>query len=253
MSAMRRGEGFADLHQHVLWGVDDGPQSAEEMRALLERDAAEGIGLVAATAHAYPRTQPFDLALYRERLAEANEYCRARGLPLAVVAGCEIHDAERVPDLLAAGKLPALGDSRCALIEFREDASLDEVGATAGRLYTAGFVPVVAHAERIRCLARRPERAIEAREEYGVILQVNCDTVLAPRGFFERRFVARMLRAEAVDLIATDAHGASRRPPRMREAMAAVRQRCGEDYARRLEERAWRLLGLAERGGMESE
>ena len=33
-----REEGFSDLHQHVLWGLDDGPQTPEQMRALLAQN-----------------------------------------------------------------------------------------------------------------------------------------------------------------------------------------------------------------------
>ncbi len=246
--------GYADLHQHVLWGVDDGPQTPEEMRVLLSRDVEDGIAAVAATAHAYPQARPFDLSRYRERLAEANAYCASRGWALRVAAGCEIRYGPRVPDLLAAGALPTLGGTRNVLIEFDESASLADLARASDSLYLAGFVPVAAHVERIRSLARRPEAAIRAREENGLLYQVNCETVLAPRGYFERRFVERMLRSEAIDLIATDAHGAERRPPRMREAMAAVRRRCGEGYARRLAETAWKLIGQGdEKGGMEAE
>ena len=244
---------FADLHQHVLWGLDDGPQTAEEMRALLARDAAEGIGLIAATAHAYPQSRPFDLARYQDRLAEANACCRREGWPVEIVAGCEIRYCDRVPDLLAAGRLPSLGGTRRALIEFDEDVSFEELGSAADRLYMAGFVPIVAHVERCRRLARRPERAIRAREEFGLLYQMNCATALAPRGFFERRFVARMLEARAVDLIATDAHGAKRRPPQMRAAYRALCERCGAQEARRMAAAGWALLDRAEKGGIGSE
>ena len=57
-----KSEGFADLHQHVLWGLDDGPQTSEQMRVLLRQDVEEGIQLVFATAHAYPKLRAFDLA-----------------------------------------------------------------------------------------------------------------------------------------------------------------------------------------------
>ena len=52
---------FVDLHQHVLWGIDDGPKSRKEMIALLQRDAEQGIGIVAATSHALPGVRAFDI------------------------------------------------------------------------------------------------------------------------------------------------------------------------------------------------
>ena len=100
--------GFTDIHQHVLWGLDDGPKTPEQMRALLAQNVQSGISLIFATSHAYPKTRPFELELYRERLDEANAYCESQGWSLRVLSGCEIHYCDSVPDLLTAGRLPAL-------------------------------------------------------------------------------------------------------------------------------------------------
>ena len=101
-----KADGFSDLHQHVLWGIDDGPRTPEQMQALLRQDMEEGIRLVYATSHAYPQERAFNYALYRERLREANAYCKSQGWPLHVLPGCEIHYCPAVADHLAAGKLP---------------------------------------------------------------------------------------------------------------------------------------------------
>ena len=132
-----REEGFSDLHQHVLWGLDDGPQTPEQMRALLAQNVQSGISLLFATSHAYPKTRPFELALYRERLDEANAYCESQGWSLRVLPGCEIHYCDSVPDLLTAGKLPSLGNSRHVLIEFDHNAALSQIGEAADSLYRA--------------------------------------------------------------------------------------------------------------------
>ena len=140
--------GFTDIHQHVLWGLDDGPKTPEQMRALLAQNVQSGISLIFATSHAYPKTRPFELELYRERLDEANAYCESQGWSLRVLSGCEIHYCDSVPDLLTAGRLPALGSSRHVLIEFDHDAALSQIGEAADSLYRAGFQPVLAHVER---------------------------------------------------------------------------------------------------------
>ena len=75
---------------------------------------------------------------------------------------------------------------------------------------------------------------MELREDYGLIYQMNCEAILQPLGFRERRFVRRMLREQAIDVVATDAHDARNRPPRMREAYRALCEICGSTYARRL-------------------
>lgn len=229
-----REEGFSDLHQHVLWGLDDGPQTPEQMRALLTQNVQSGISLLFATSHAYPKTRPFELALYRERLDEANAYCEGQGWSLRVLPGCEIHYCDSVPDLLTAGRLPTLGYSRHVLIEFDYNAALSQIGEAADSLYRAGFQPVLAHVERYRCLVRSPRRAMEAREEYGLIYQMNCETVLRPAGLWKRRFAEKLLNARAIDAIATDAHDTALRPVRMREAYQQLVLQYGIRYAGRL-------------------
>ena len=227
-------ECFADIHQHVLWGLDDGPKSPEQMRALLAQDVRGGISLAFATSHAYPATQPFDMALYRERLEEANECCRAQGWDLRVLPGCEIHYCDSVPDLLTAGRLPTLGETRYVLVEFEPNVALSRIGEAADSLYRAGYQPVIAHVERYRCMALAPQRAMEAREKYGVIFQMNCHTVLRPASFWQKRFACRMLGAQAIDVIATDAHDTVLRPAQLREAYQAIAGEYGAPYAERL-------------------
>lgn len=229
-----RAEEFTDLHQHVLWGVDDGPRTPAEMQALLEQDRDNGIQQVYATSHAYPAVRPFDLARYRERLEEANAFCRSRSWPLRLLSGCEIFYCSAVPDELTAGRLPTLGNSRRVLIEFDPKVSASEIGEAANRLYQAGFEPVLAHVERYLCLTHSPRYAMELREEGGLVYQMNCDTILRPRWGRERRFVRQLLEARAVDVMATDAHDTVRRPVRMQEAYQKVLREQGREYADRL-------------------
>jgi tyrosine-protein phosphatase YwqE len=55
-----------------------------------------------------------------------------------------------------------------------------------------------------------------------------------------------MLTAQAIDVIATDAHDAVRYPARMREAYRTVCQLCGEAYAKRLTDFGWGLASAVE-------
>ena len=224
---------FVDLHQHVLYGMDDGPKTAEEMQAMLEMDAKEGISLIFATSHSSNRLQRDGGELYRKHLEEANAYCREKQLPVKVVEGCEIFYTDTTSDMLAQGKLMTLASSRYALLEFNVDCDIGEI-ASAASLYNFGFIPVIAHVERYRCLVRNAARAMDMKDRCGLSFQMNADSVVSPYGFFRRRFVEKMLKAHAIDVIATDAHSVSTRPPRMKEAFAKIARDHGEEYAQSL-------------------
>ena len=241
--------GFADIHQHVLWGLDDGPATRKQMHALLRQNVENGVRLVYATAHAAPGLRRFDAELYRERLKEANAYCRKRDWPLRILSGCEMYYSPAAVDALLEGRIPTLGGSLYVLIEFSEDVSAACIGKAANNLYRAGYRPILAHAERYRCLVRSPARAMAVRDEFGLLLQMNCETVLRPRGFFRRRFVRTLLREQAVDVLASDAHDASRRPVQMRNAYRKIAREYDARYAKRLVHLGWRIskLGRADR------
>lgn len=229
-----RKEGFTDLHHHILWGMDDGPKTPEQMHAMLKRAVKDGISSIAATSHAYPGVRPFDMDKYLARLDEARKYCRQQGWELQLLSGCEIHYCDSVPDQLMAGKLPTLGETRMVLIEFDPHADAATICRASNKLYRAGYQPIVAHVERCRSLLRSPRAAMEIREECGLFYQMNCSTVLEPRGIREHIFVRRMLGAQAIDLVATDAHDTAGRAVCMKETYRALLDRCEPGYARRL-------------------
>ena len=46
--------GFTDYHAHFVYGVDDGARTREEMFAMLDAAAADGVTRLFATSHSTP-------------------------------------------------------------------------------------------------------------------------------------------------------------------------------------------------------
>ena len=46
--------GFTDYHAHFVYGVDDGAQTREEMYAMLDAAASDGVRHLFATSHSTP-------------------------------------------------------------------------------------------------------------------------------------------------------------------------------------------------------
>jgi len=225
---------FVDLHHHLIWGLDDGPSDREGMIAMLRAAEADGTSVLAATPHVFRSGMDFDLRLYRERLEEARALCGELGLSIQLMEGAEIRYSPMTLTMLQDGRVPTLGGSEYVLIEFWHDIAWNEVYEAVERLYRYGYIPVIAHVERYRCFVHSPRRALKLREEYDVCCQVNAETILAPQGFFTKRFLSRMLEEEGVDLIASDAHDCLARPTRMRLAHEAIGKTWGRAYADRL-------------------
>jgi protein-tyrosine phosphatase len=80
----------ADLHFHLLPGVDDGPGDMAASLELARAAVADGTTTVVATPHVRP---PFvcDVSELRERVAELRAALDAAGLELEVRRGGEVH------------------------------------------------------------------------------------------------------------------------------------------------------------------
>ena len=215
---------FVDLHQHVLWGIDDGPQTPEEMYALLQKDAEQGIGTVAATSHAMPGVRPFDLALYMQRLEEAQTYCAREKLPLRIIAGAEILYTPLTLSMLLDHKIPTIGNSEYILLEFWEKIDRDSFENAIGQLFRHGFIPIIAHIERYRLFWRDLIFLQSIKEKYSVCYQMNCDFALK-RSIPASLLTHRLLHKQIVDIFATDAHNLTSRQPRMAEAFRFFSER----------------------------
>lgn len=223
--------GFADIHHHLLYGLDDGPRRMEETAAMLHRAAAEGITTLVATPHVTPGVQMFDRDAFLARLAEARQYCAAQQLPLTLHAGAELLYTPQAARFLREGRVPTLGDTPYALVEFSPDVRFDALESALVDLLRSGFLPVLAHVERYACLTHHVQRAIRLKQTCEVYYQVNCSAVLGRRGFWADRCVDRLLKAQLVDFVATDAHNTGTRPARMQAAHRALQERVGPEYA----------------------
>lgn len=223
-----------DLHQHLLWGLDDGPQTPEDTCAMLKEAHAQGIRQIIATPHACPGIEPFDLEKYQLHLHQAQQYCRDMQLDITLLPGAEIAWTYHTVAALRRGQVPTLAGTDHVLIELWPTVTWREVRSIATELLRAGFTPVFAHVERYRCFTWQPEKAIDFRDELPVCYQLNASAVLDRGNTITRRFVRRLLEAQGIDAVASDAHDCRYRPQRLAEAYEALLDRCSPEYAHAL-------------------
>lgn len=225
--------GFTDIHAHFLYGLDDGPKDRSDMEAMLDAANAGGITDLFATPHVTPGIEPFDTALYGERMEEARLYCQQSGYALTLYSGAEILYTPAMEQYALNHRLPTLADSNHVLIEFLPDISYREMEAAAAWLERGGYIPILAHVERYRCLYLR-KHVFSLKEHWDVRYQVNAQTILSSGGFFRRHILQDWFRSGLVDFVASDAHDCSKRPFLMRKAYATLERLYGRDEAMRL-------------------
>jgi len=201
-----------DLHTHILPGIDDGPADMDGSLVLARELAAEGVETVAATPHLrgdHPGVVVGELAARTaalgERLAEA-------GVPLAVVPAAEV-SLEWAQEATDAELGLASFDQRGTdvLVETPYEALTDTFEEMIFGIMLRGFRILLAHPERSVSFQRDIER-LEALVGRGVVLQVTADAVTGSgRRSPGRRLGSALLRSGLAAVLASDAHGHTRR------------------------------------------
>lgn len=223
--------GFVDLHQHLLWGMDDGAESRQVMWEMLKCAQEQQIRYICATSHAMPGIRPFDLCRYEQRLVEAQDICNENGWPIRILPGAEVAWTFNTLNALKQGRVPTLNHSDFVLLEFWHSISWNEVEDAVQQTLRAGFVPIIAHVERYRCFFWNPRQAETIKQQYLVFYQANASAVLGREGVLRRRCAGELLKRRLVDVVASDAHNCVHRPPQMLEAYRMLKTEYDADYA----------------------
>jgi protein-tyrosine phosphatase len=221
---------MVDIHCHLLPGLDDGPDTLDEAVEMAEMAIADGITHLVATPHASERFR-FDAQHNERRCAEVQERVRGR---LKVATGCDFH--LNVENLEALRKNPcrfALNQKNYLLVEFAEFSIPPWMDETLHQIQLLGLHPIVTHPERNGLLRGEPQRLANWIQR-GCYAQVTAQSLLGRFGRAAQHCAGMWLDQGCVHFVASDAHDAKSRPPRLREAYDAVAARRSQDVARAL-------------------
>jgi protein-tyrosine phosphatase len=222
-----------DLHCHLLPGLDDGAEELEIALEMARLAAADGITTAACTPHILPGVYDNSGPDIRAAVEQLQSALADRGISLTLVAGADIH---MTPDLIAglrSNRLPTLGNSRYFLLEPPHHAAPPHLEDYVFSILSAGYVPIVTHPERFAWVEMH-YADLQHLASAGAMMQITGASLTGGFGRRARYWSERMLDEGIVDLLASDGHGATRRPPVLSDAFEAVAQRQGEGEARRL-------------------
>ena len=221
---------FVDIHCHILPGVDDGSQTPEETKAMLQKAWDEGIQIMGATPHYHKQRGKNDIELIKKQLLLTRKLAKEVHPKMQICLGMEIYYGEDVPELLKEGRVVSIRKSRYILVEFSPGDEFQYILNAVRKLQMSGHTVIIAHIERYNCL-RKDISNVEYLREMGAYLQVNTGSITGSYGRSVKKFLREVLKAHLVQLVGTDAHGSERRTPKMQEAYKEVVKRCGEEYA----------------------
>ena len=221
-----------DIHHHILPDVDDGPKEWDEAVAMCRMAAEEGIEAIVATPHVLRgrwRTAP--ISELEERIAMLRE--KAGDTP-RLLLGSEYFFGHDVAEVLRAGDaIVPLAGSRYILFELTANNVPPQLEQPLYRAQLEGWLPILAHPERNTVFQSSPEM-LAALIEHGLRVQITATSLTGAFGSQARHAAETFLRGGLVHFVATDAHNTTKRPPRMKEALDALRAVVGESAAQAL-------------------
>ena len=203
---------ICDLHGHFLPEMDDGCKTVQESVQVLQSSYEQGISCVFATPHYYPVESVGD---FLERRQAAYE------LLINHVADCHIE----IPEICLGAEVAyragismeaeldklCLGNSRYLLLEmpFRrwDSAVVRDLQIICS---TRNITPVLAHIERYLDLQTRD--SLSSVLELDVLAQINAGAFLR---FGSRRTAAKLLKNGIAQLLGSDCHNMTTRPPNL--------------------------------------
>jgi protein-tyrosine phosphatase len=219
-----------DIHCHIVPGVDDGAQNAEEAGQMLQLARESNTKAMVATPHCDLRYQ-FDAEECRERLALLQEQ-HPSGPRLYL--GCEVH---LTPENIAAvqdkpSNFTSDGGD-CILLELPDRMLPSMADPAISALLDSGLRVIIAHPERNPYIQHQMSYA-DRLVESGCYLQLTARSLSGGFGPAALSTANYILKRRISHFIASDAHGATARRPGLANVFDSIMRSFGEPVARTL-------------------
>ena len=210
-----------DLHSHILPGLDDGARDLDDAVQIARAAVADGTRMIAATPHVredYPTTSD----AMENGVAELRAVLAREEIELVLLPGGEValEQFERLgPDDLHRFGLG--GNPSYLLVETPYYDWPLPFSDIVFRLASAGITAVIAHPERNVAVQENMAR-VEELIRAGAIVQVTAASLDGRLGSRTRNCARRLIDAELVHLLGSDAHSPGLREVGLSAARGAV-------------------------------
>lgn len=219
---------FIDIHNHTLFGVDDGPQDLKTAVEMLHMAKTQGAESIILTPHYRRGMFAYPVEEIEENFKQLKEAASRIGITLYL--GCEYHVNGDIVSYLQSGRCKTLAGSDYVLTEYSYETEYSYIEDQTHRLIFCGYLPVIAHAERYKCFQKKPALCV-ALSDMGALIQVNADSILGVAGWKEKQTGRRLLKQSWADIVASDTHDLAERTNRMKECRQYIEKKYGEAYA----------------------
>ncbi len=194
----------ADMHSHLIPGIDDGSPNAATSAGFIRRLYELGLEKFICTPHIFTEIYPNNASTIGSALLELKNELKQQNLNAGVSAAAEYMLDPDFDDLMKSGQLLCLSEN-ILLVEMSYQVETRNIEQYIFDLNIRGYQPVLAHPERYIYYHNDFEQYRRLRER-GCLLQLNLLSLSGYYGKIVKQIALKLLKEELIDLAGTDLH-----------------------------------------------
>ena len=199
-------EGYIDIHNHILPGIDDGASNVDDSISLVKKMTKFGINGFIATPHIMNDYYPNTPETIGEALQKLQQTLKDEGLEkVQIKAAAEYMMDQSFLNLIENEELLTLYESY-VLVEMSYLQAPINLNNILFQLQTKRYKPVLAHPERYAYFHSRTLEKYEEVKARGCLFQLNILSLTGHYGKNIQKTAFKLLEENLIDFIGTDTH-----------------------------------------------
>jgi len=194
----------ADMHSHLVPGIDDGAKTMEDSLQLVGQLAAMGYKTIVTTPHTMIDFYPNTTQTIQNGLEMLQAAVAAAGIPVTLRAASEYYIDEHFIKLIDTEPLLTIHANE-VLVEFSMLLEPPMLHDVLYRMQQAGYRPIIAHPERYQFFHSNHNKYAELKDR-GCLLQLNMLSVCGYYGRHIRAAALQLLENRLYDYCGSDMH-----------------------------------------------
>lgn len=194
-----------DMHNHILFGIDDGSKSLDYSLKMAERFIRNGYSKIIATPHIMGDYYPNNREIIEAKMQALNLALKERDLPLELGCAAEYYMDEYFLDTVRNNGDILSFNNQHVLIETSFMNRPVFFNQLLFEIRTKGYMPVLAHPERYIYLQENYSE-VETLVKSGIKLQIN---LLSLGGYYSpnaKKLAQWLIKNGYYSFFGTDAH-----------------------------------------------
>jgi len=198
-------DGFIDIHNHILPGIDDGAKTVDDSIALIKEFAAFGVTHFIATPHIMHNYYPNDRRTITDALTEVKHALLINDMKhISIAAAAEHMIDDNFEHLLDTDGAMSI-HKQYLLVEMSYLQPPINFEEAIIKTASKGYFPILAHPERYGFLHQR-KRKYKEYKDHGILFQMNLLSLGEYYGKEVPKVAAELLEDGLIDFVATDVH-----------------------------------------------